>query len=242
VELLHWQRRAWADSAGDVPDAQVGLAIERITGLPRLEPQRGDGGGRLALDGGAIDVDGAGTVLATEQHLLSAADPENAGFGREDYERLFREYLGARRAIWLGRGCAGDLTDGHVDNVARFVAPGVVVLAYEPDPADANHERSADNLRRLELAGAADGRLAVVRLPFPRPLASGAERLPASYANFYIANGVVLVPTFNDPNDSVALRTLRELMPDRTVVGIPALQLLLGRGALHCITKEQPRC
>jgi agmatine deiminase len=145
-----------------------------------------------------------------------------------------------RRTIWLGRGCAGDCTNGHVDNVARFVAPDVMVLAYEPDPADANHERSADNLRRLELAGAADGRLSVVRLPFPRPLASRGERLPASYANFYIANGVVLLPTFNDRNDPIAMRTLGQLMPDRRVVGIPALQLLLGRGTLHCITKEQP--
>ncbi|MDB4914300.1 MAG: Porphyromonas-type peptidyl-arginine deiminase, partial [Gemmatimonadetes bacterium] len=143
--------------------------------------------------------------------------------------------------IWLGEGCFGDDTHGHVDDIARFVAPGVIVLAYENDPADDNYRRSADNLRRLELAGAAEGALKVVTLPYPRAVIMQGERLPASYANFYIANGVVIVPTFNDPNDRVALNTLAALMPDRTIVGIHAVDLVWGLGTLHCLTQQQPR-
>jgi agmatine deiminase len=140
--------------------------------------------------------------------------------------------------VWLGEGCVGDDTHGHVDDIARFVAPDVVVLAHEEDPADDNHRRSSDNLRRLELvAGAA---LRVVTLPYPRPVYMSGERLPASYANFYIANGVVIVPTFNDRNDRVALNTLASLMPDREVVGIHAVDLVWGLGTLHCLSQQQP--
>jgi agmatine deiminase len=128
-----------------------------------------------------------------------------------------------------------------VDDVARFVAPGLVVLAYEEDPADENHRRSVDNMRRLELAGAGDGALHVVKLPYPRPITMNGERLPASYANFYIANGVVLVPTFNDRNDRLALKAIAEQMPNRHVVGVHAVDLVWGFGTLHCLTQQQPR-
>jgi agmatine deiminase len=159
---------------------------------------------------------------------------------REDYERVFRDWLGVRQTLWLGEGCVGDDTHGHIDDVARFVAPGVIVIAHEQDPADENHRRSADNLHRLGLAGGERGGLRVVTLPFPRPVTMRGERLPASYANFYVANGVVLVPTFNDPNDRVALNTLASLMPDRQVVGIHAVDLVWGLGTLHCLTQQQP--
>src|SRR5262249_55189126 len=148
----------------------------------------------------------------------------NPGMTREDYEQVFAAWLGITRTIWLGEGCVGDDTHGHVDDVARFVAPDTIVLAVEEDPADDNHQRSMDNLQRLEHASAASGRpLRVVRLPFPRPVIMNGERLPASYANFYVANGVVLVPTFNDPNDRIALNTMASLMPGRHVVGIHAV-------------------
>jgi agmatine deiminase len=160
---------------------------------------------------------------------------------RDDYERVFREYLGIRETIWLGEGCVGDDTHGHVDDIARFVAPDVIVLAYEEDPSDDNHLRSRDNMRRLELAGAGAGTLKVVKLPFPRPVTMNGERLPASYANFYIANNAVLVPTFNDRSDRVAMNTLAELMPDREVVGIHAVDLVWGLGTLHCLTQQQPQ-
>jgi agmatine deiminase len=164
----------------------------------------------------------------------------NPGLTREDYEKVFAEWLGIRKTIWLGEGCVGDDTHGHVDDVARFVAPDTIVLAVEDDPADENHERSVDNLRRLERLTGAGEPLRVVKLPFPRPVIMTGERLPASYANFYIANGVVLVPTFNDPSDRVALNTLAELMPDRRVIGIHAVDLVWGLGTLHCLTQQEP--
>jgi agmatine deiminase len=193
------------------------------------------------LEGGGIETDGEGTLLVTEEWLLSDVQVRNPRLGRDGYERAFRDYLGIRETIWLGEGCVGDDTHGHVDDVARFVAPGVIVLAYEADPADdENHRRSVDNMRRLELAGATDGALKVVTLPFPRPVTMHGDRLPASYANFYVANGVVLVPTFNDRNDRVALNILAELMPDRHVVGVHAVDLVWGFGTLHCLTQQQP--
>jgi agmatine deiminase len=240
VVLMNWGFNAWAKYPNYAHDAKVGEAVERFTHLPRVEPQRPDGNGRLILEGGGIETDGAGTLLVTEEWLLSDVQVRNPGMDRDAYETAFREYLGIRQTIWLGEGCVGDDTHGHVDDIARFVAPGIIVLAYEEDPADENHLRSVDNMRRLELAGADDGALKVVKLPYPRALVMNGERLPASYANFYIANGVVLVPTFNDPNDRIALNAIARLFPDRTVVGIHAVDLVWGFGTLHCLTQQQP--
>jgi agmatine deiminase len=240
VQLVNWDFNAWAKYPNYSRDARIGTAIASITGLPRVEPRRRDGS-RVVLEGGGIETDGEGTLLVTEEWLLSDVQVRNPGMTRDDYERVFREDLGIRETIWLGEGCVGDDTHGHVDDIARFVAPGVIVLAYEDDPADdENHRRSVDNMRRLELAGAGDGAFKVVRIPFPRPVTMNGERLPASYANFYIANGVVIVPTFNDRNDRVALNALAELMPDRHVVGIHAVDLVWGFGTLHCLTQQQP--
>jgi len=242
VQLMNWAFNSWAKYPNFARDAEVGRAIEEITRLPRHEPKRpDDDSARLVLEGGGIETDGEGTLLVTEEWLLSDTQVRNPGLDRSDYERAFRDYLGIRETIWLGEGCVGDDTHGHVDDIARFVAPGVIVLAYEDDPADdENHRRSVDNMRRLELAGAGDGGFKVVRIPFPRPVTMNGERLPASYANFYIANGVVIVPTFNDRNDRVALNALAELMPDRHVVGIHAVDLVWRFGTLHCLTQQQP--
>ena len=243
MELVNWRFNAWAKYDNYARDEKVGQAVQRIAKAPRVEATRpGPGGGRerVVLEGGAIDTDGEGTMLTTEECLLSPVQARNPGMTRDEYEQAFREYLGIRETIWLGEGCVGDDTHGHVDDVARFVAPGVVVLAYEPDPADDNHLRSADNLRRLELAGAEAGALKVVKLPYPRPVMMNGERLPASYANFYVANRVVIVPTFNDPNDRAALNAIAELLPDRAVVGIHAVDLVWGLGTLHCLTQQQP--
>jgi agmatine deiminase len=241
VQLMNWGFNAWAKYPNFARDAEVGRAIERITGLARVEPTRPDTGGRLVLEGGGIETDGQGTMLVTEEWLLSDEQVRNPGLGREGYESAFREHLGIRETIWLGEGCVGDDTHGHVDDIARFVAPGVIVLAYEEDPADdENHRRSVDNMRRLELAGAAAGAIKVVRIPFPRAVVMNGERLPASYANFYIANGVVLVPTFNDRNDRIALNAIAELMPNRHVIGVHAVDLVWGFGTLHCLTQQQP--
>lgn len=240
VALVNWGFNAWAKYDNYADDAKVGAAIAQITGLPRLEPKRPDDGQRVILEGGGIETNGEGILLVTEEWLLSDVQVRNPGLGREGYERVFREALGIRQTIWLGEGCVGDDTHGHVDDIARFTEPGVVVLAYEEDPADENHRRSEDNWDRLQLAGGADGTLRVVKLPYPRAVEMDGQRLPASYANFYIANGVVIVPTFNDRNDRVALATLAELFPGRQVVGINAVDLVWGLGTLHCLTQQQP--
>jgi agmatine deiminase len=240
--LADWAFNAWAKYPNWHADAEVGPAMERITGLPRLEPRRPSDAGRIVLEGGGIDVNGQGLMLVTEEWLLSDVQVRNPGLSRDDYETVFRDWLGVRRTIWLGEGCVGDDTHGHIDDIARFVDERTVVLAVEADPADENHRRSVDNQRRLEAASSdpAIGPLRIVALPFPRPVIMTGERLPASYANFYIANGVVLVPTFNDANDRVALNTLAELMPNRRVVGIHAVDLVWGLGTLHCLTQQEP--
>ena len=196
----------------------------------------------MVLEGGAIEANGTGLLMVTEECLLSPVQERNPGLDRDGYERVFREWLGIDRTIWLGEGCEGDDTHGHVDDIARFVTPDTIVLAVEEDPGDENHERSMDNLRRLELAieDPAVGPLRIVTLPFPRPVTMNGERLPASYANFYIANGVVIVPTFNDVNDRIALDTLARVMPQHTVVGIHAVDLVWGLGTLHCLTQQEP--
>jgi agmatine deiminase len=241
VQLMNWGFNAWAKYSNYARDGEIGKAIAKIAGLSRVEPERPDTGERLILEGGGIETDGEGTLLVTEEWLLSDIQVRNPGLDRAGYERVFREYLGIRKTIWLGEGCVGDDTHGHVDDVARFVAPDVIVLAYEEDPADdENHRRSVDNMRRLELAGAGAGALKVVKIPFPRPVMMTGDRLPASYANFYIANGVVLVPTFNDRNDRIALNAIAELMPNRHVIGVHAVDLVWGFGTLHCLTQQQP--
>jgi len=241
LEWVNWHFNAWAKYDNYARDEQVGAAMAEITGVPIVQPQRPDGKGRVVLEGGGIETDGSGTMLVTEEWLLSDVQIRNPGLSREEYEQVFRDWLGIRHTIWLGEGCVGDDTHGHIDDIARFVAPGVIVLAYEEDPADdENHRRSVDNMRRLELAGAGRGALKVVKIPFPRAVEMHGERLPASYANFYIANGVVIVPTFNDPNDRIALNALAELMPDREVVGIHSVDLVWGLGTLHCLSQQQP--
>lgn len=238
--LVRWRFNAWAKYDNYAQDAKVGDAVAKITGSPLVDAARPDGRGPAVLEGGAIDTNGEGIVLVTEECLLSDEQIRNPGLTREGYEQLFRDYLGARQTLWLGAGCAGDDTHGHVDDVARFVAPDIVVLAFEPDASDDNHASSEDNLRRLQLAGGDEGSLQIVTLPYPRPVVMNGQRLPASYANFYIANGTVIVPTFNDPNDRDALATLASVMPSHKVVGIHAVDLVWGYGTLHCLTQQQP--
>jgi agmatine deiminase len=242
VALLDWKFNAWAKYDNWAADDQVGLAIASITGLRREEPRRPGNGGRIVLEGGGIEVNGDGLLLVTEEWLLSDVQVRNPGLTRQDYEHIFAEWLGIDRTIWLGEGCIGDDTHGHIDDIARFVARDTVVLAVEEDPNDENYERSMDNLRRLEYASRAPGvaALHIVTVPFPRAVVMNGERLPASYANFYMANGVVLVPTFNDPNDRVALNTLANLLPSHQIVGIHAVDLVWGLGTLHCLTQQEP--
>jgi agmatine deiminase len=179
--------------------------------------------------------------LTTEECLLSDVQERNTGLARGDYERLLADYLGVRKVLWLGRGIAGDDTHGHIDDLARFVGPRTVVAVSETNRADPNCKPLQENLRRLRAMSDAKGRpLELVVLPMPAPVWFDGQRLPASYANFYIANDRVLVPTFNDPHDRVALGILAEQFPGRAVVGIHAVDLVWGLGALHCLTQQQP--
>jgi agmatine deiminase len=241
LTLQQWAFNAWAKYDNYALDARVPEAVERVTGIARMRAMRPDSGAPLVLEGGGIETDGRGTLLVTEEWLLSDVQVRNPGMTRSDYERAFGEWLGIRHIVWLGEGCVGDDTHGHVDDIARWVAPATVVVAHEVDASDDNHRRSLDNLRRLELARDAHGEpVRVITLPYPRAVIMDGQRLPASYANFYVANGVVLVPTFNDPNDRHALNTLAECFPDRRVIGIHAVDLVWGLGTLHCLSQQQP--
>lgn len=231
--LVDWEYNAWG---GKYPPFDKDNLIPRQL-AERLRRKRFAPG--IILEGGAVDPNGAGTILTTEECLLNPN--RNPQLGRREIEQHLADYLGARHVIWLGRGIVGDDTDAHIDELARFVGPRTVVTVIENDTADPNHEPLADNLRRLELARDQDGReLEVVTLPLPRPLHYNEQRLPASYANFYIANGLVVVPQFGDPADRTAVETLARLFPGREIRGIGAVDLAWGLGAFHCITQQEP--
>jgi agmatine deiminase len=231
---------AWSRYPDWKQDARVAERAARAAGLPLNRVVHR--GREVVLEGGAIDVNGRGTILATEECLLDQeVQVRNPGFSREDYRTVFREALGAPNAIWLGRGIAGDDTHGHVDDLARFVGPRTVVLCREPDGRDPNHRPLEENRERLASARLEDGsHPEVAFLPMPEPISFGGQRLPASYANFYVSNACVLVPTFDDPADGAALGLLADLIPGRKVVGIHARDLVLGRGAIHCLSQQEP--
>jgi agmatine deiminase len=239
--VARFRFNGWAKYDDHHKDDQVAERAARALGL-RARPVR-HRGRPVVLEGGAIDVSGEGTILTTEECLLDpAVQVRNPGFTREDYEEVFREQLGARHAIWLDKGIAGDDTHGHVDDLCRFVGPRTIVLCRERDPRDANYRPLEENRERLQGARLADGsKPEIVDLPMPAPLVFDGRRLPASYANFYVANAAVLVPTFNDPHDRTALLTLADLFRDRPVVGIHAVELVWGLGTLHCLTQQQPK-
>lgn len=242
--LLDWGFNGWGRYPRWRRDDRVPGRVAAIRKLPRVEPHLEVGGRRrrVVLEGGSIDVNGRGLLLTTEGCLLGQRHPRNPGFSREDMERVFRQYLGIRKTLWLGRGIMGDDTEGHVDDLARFVGPRKVVAAQENDRHDLNYEPLRDNLSRLRRMTDTSGRrLSVVTLPMPRPLFFCGDRLPASYLNFYVANQMVLMPTFNDPADRIALNTLQRLFGDREVIGIHALNLVVGQGTLHCLTQQEPR-
>jgi len=240
VALVDWRFNAWAKYDDWAHDNRLPARIARAMHLRRFTARTPEGR-RIVLEGGCIDVNGQGAALVTEECLLDqVVQARNPGLGRDDTERALRDHLGVDTVIWLGRGIAGDDTHGHVDDIARFVAPRTVVAATEADPRDVNHAPLAENLTRLRRARLHGERLTVVPIPMPGPLWFGKQRLPASYLNFYVANGLVLVPTFNDPADRVALNRLAALFPDREVIGIHAVDLVLGLGTLHCATLQEP--
>ena len=238
--IVHFHFNGWAKYDDWQKDRRVPEMAAKLLGQ-RLFQARCQGRD-FVLEGGGIDVNGRGTLLTTEECYL---DPQvqvrNPGLGRKEIDQTLKQYLGVTNVLWLVAGPAGDDTHGHIDDICRFVNPSTVVLVKETNAQDLNYRPLAENWERIQELRLQDGsKPAVVPLPMPAPLCFEGCRLPASYANFYIANAAVLVPTFNDPNDRLALGTLGELFPDRPVVGIHAVDLVLGLGTLHCLTQQQP--
>jgi agmatine deiminase len=232
--IIDWKFNAWG---GKYPpydlDDVIPTRIAMELGLPVFHPG-------IVLEGGSIDVNGRGALLTTEACLLNRN--RNPEFDREEIEWHLREYLGVSHILWLGDGIAGDDTDGHIDDLTRFVNPATVVTVVEDNPADENYEPLQHNLERLNQMKDQDGQpLRVVSLPMPRPLWHDGQRLPASYANFYIANDVVLLPTYDPAKDEEAQATLASLFPTREVIGIDCTDLVWGLGAFHCVTQQWPR-
>lgn len=231
--IIDWGYNAWGGKyppydLDDVIPSRVGEEF----GIPVYHPG-------IVMEGGSIDVNGEGTLLTTEACLLNPN--RNPHLSREAIEQYLKDYLGIRHILWLGEGIVGDDTDGHVDDLTRFVNPTTVVTVVEPDPADENYRPLADNLHRLRHMRDQSGQpIRVVTLPMPDPLFQDEQRLPASYANFYIANGTVLLPTYRCPQDAAARRILQDLWPDREVIGIDCTDLVWGLGALHCVTQQWP--
>jgi agmatine deiminase len=237
---IKWCFNAWAKYPNYQHDEKIGSFLAKAANVRELRPVFGKH--RVVLEGGSIDVNGQGSLLTTEECLLSKVQQRNPTMKRKDYEKVFADYLGIKKVIWLGSGISGDDTHGHVDDITRFVAPDTVVTAVETNPDDPNYEPLRENIRRLRAATDQDGKpLAIIELPMPAPVIFERRRLPASYANFYIANGVVLVPVFNDPNDRFALNILADVFPDRDIIGIYSGDLIWGFGAMHCMTQQQPR-
>jgi agmatine deiminase len=243
IAITDWRFNAWAKYQDWHLDDQVPGHVHKLLGLPAWQPvvELGGESRRLVLEGGSIDTNGLGVLLTTEECLLSDVQQRNPGVSQRQLEQAFHDYLGIEQVIWLNRGVAGDDTHGHVDDITRFVGPETIVTAVEPDTSDANHAPLAENLERLKAARTLEGKqFTLIELPVPRPVVFRGQRLPASYANFYLANGLVLVPTFHDPNDRVALNTLAQVFSDREVIGIHCVDLIWGLGALHCMTQQQP--
>ena len=236
---IKWRFNAWAKYSNWQHDEKVGTFMAEATSCEEIRPMFGKN--RVVLEGGSIDVNGQGTLLTTEECLLSKVQQRNSGMKRGGYEKVFAEHLGIKNVVWLGSGIVGDDTHGHVDDLTRFVSPDTVVTVVESNPKDPNYEPLRENIRRLRQSTDQDGKpMGIVELPLPSPVVFNGVRLPASYANFYIANGLVLVPVFNDANDREALDIFADLFPDREVIGIYCGDLVWGFGTIHCLTQQQP--
>jgi agmatine deiminase len=243
IRPIDFRFNAWAKYDNWKLDNQLPQRIAKILKLEAVRAETLNSGKpyHFVLEGGSIDTNSKGTLLTTEECLLSPVQQRNPGLNREQIEQVLCQYLGLKKIIWLDRGIVGDDTHGHVDDITRFVSEDTVVAVVESNTADPNHEALAENLRRLKAATDQDGRrLNVIELPMPSPVIFRGQRLPASYANFYIANKVVLVPVFNDKNDRVALNILADLFPTRDVVSIYCRDLVWGLGTIHCMTQQQP--
>jgi agmatine deiminase len=240
--LLDWHFNAWAKYDNWKNDDKIPSRVEKYSGLSRIQPTALINGKkkRIVLEGGSIDVNGKGTLITTEECLLSDIQCRNPGLSREGYEQVFAEYMGISNVIWLGNGIAGDDTHGHVDDITRFVNATTIVTVIEKDKNDPNYTHLRENMKRLKAARDAKGKdFTIAELPMPKPLIFEGQLLPASYANFLIANNIVLVPSFNDPNDRVALNILADLFPKHDVIGIYCGDFVWGLGTIHCASQQE---
>jgi len=243
IRPINFRFNAWAKYDDWKNDNQLSLRFAKVLKLNAVDAKTTNNGKpyHFVLEGGSIDTNGRGCLLTTEECLLSPIQQRNPGLSREQIEETLCRYLGLSKILWLDRGIVGDDTHGHVDDITRFVAEDTILTVVEPNTADPNHEPLAQNLKRLKQMTDQDGhKFRIVELPMPAPVIFRGQRLPASYANFYIANNCVLVPIFNDPNDRVALNILADLFPTRDVVGIYCRDLVWGLGTIHCMTQQQP--
>jgi len=233
--ILDFKSTGWAKYPNHRLDNQVREQLNKKLKLPLVKPRHKSR--HVVLEGGGIDVNGKGALLTTEEWLLSKVQVRNPGFTRDDYEEIFAKYLGINQVIWLGNGIVGDDTHGHVDDITRFVNADTIVTVVEKNTRDPNHAPLKENLRRLKAAK----KFNIVEIPMPKPLFFEGQRLPASYANFLITNNAVLVPTFNDQNDRIALNILAELFPKREIIGIHSVDLVWGFGTIHCLSQQEPK-
>ncbi len=240
VVQVNFKFNGWAKYPNHKKDQKLPAFISKKLGISSTVPTHN--GHHVVLEGGSIDYNGKGTLLTTEECLLDEkTQTRNPGFGKKDYEGVFREYLGMSNVLWLGKGIAGDDTHGHVDDLCRFVDARTLLLVQERNEKDDNYIPLEENRERAQDFRLEDGsKPDVVYLPMPEPVIFKGQRLPASYANLYMSNAAVIVPTFNDPSDRTALGIISELVTDRAVMGIHALDLVWGLGTLHCLTHEQP--
>jgi agmatine deiminase len=240
LQAIKWRFNAWAKYPNYRHDEKIGSLMAKAARA--VEFPASHRGKPVVLEGGSIDSNGAGVLLTTEECLLSKIQYRNPGFKKKDYEQVFATFLGIDKVLWLGRGIAGDDTHGHVDDITRFVAKRTILTMVEPNRRDENHAPLQQNLRRLKAATDKNGKsFDIFEVPMPSAVIFEGRRLPASYGNFYIANGIVLVPIFNDPNDRIALNLLAEVFPTREIVPIYSGDLIWGFGAMHCMTQQQPK-
>lgn len=240
--ITNWHFNAWAKYDNWQNDDLVPDTAASYLKMKQFKPEAGSPRRRVVLEGGSIDVNGAGLLLTTEECLLSDIQARNPGLTRQEVEQVMCDFLGIKKVLWLKNGVLGDDTHGHIDDLARFTDENTIVIASEDNPDDGNYENLRENMELLKTMTNLDGKpFNIVPLPMPAPVIFDGERLPASYANFYIANEKVLVPTFNDPKDREALGLLQELFPSRKIVGVHSLDLVWGLGTLHCMTQQQPK-
>lgn len=240
ITLVNFRFNGWAKYSNYKKDEKIPNFISKKLNLRNVKAEYKNK--QVVLEGGAIDYNGHGTLIATEECLINdKVQVRNPGFTKQDYEEVFYKYLGIKKILWLGKGIVGDDTHGHVDDLCRFVSKDTVLLVQEKNVKDENYKLLHENKERLQDLKLANGsKIQTEFLPMPEPVIFKGQRLPASYANFYISNSAVIVPTFNDPNDKYALGIISELITDRPVIGIHAVDLVWGLGTLHCLTHEQP--